>query len=428
MDVYSWIAIIAFVTVFILISFELINKAIASLAGAALFMILGIVKPDQGYHAIDWSVVIFLVSMMILVSLTKRSGVFEFIAIKTAKFSKGDPIRILVLMSVITALSASLLGTVATVLILSPVFILIAVELAISPVPFLIVMALCANLGGAATLIGDPTSILIGSSAKFGFLEFVLNNGFFMLILLAVILFILSKFFKKKMVVSNERKARIMEFNTTRIIRDKPLLIKCLITLAIVVLGFVFGAYVGLQAPLVALCGCLLLLLASERHDIDKVLLEVEWSTILFFVGLFIMVLGLENLGLIDKLATIVIQLTGGNLLLTAILIIWVSAVASAFVDNIPYVIAMIPLIENLSRAYGTSEVAPLWWALSLGAVLGGNATLIGASANVVTAGIAGKSGIPISFASFARLAVPLALVSLVLATGYIYIRYFLLR
>jgi len=437
MTMITIIAIAIFVAVLILISTELVHKAIASLGGAVLFIILGIVGTTEAFHNIDWSVIILLVGLMLMVSVLKQTGVFQFIAIKAAKIAQGNPVSIMLLMSVVSALTASLLGTVTTVLIMAPVLILIAVELAVTPMPYLIALAVAANMGGASTLIGDPTSVIIGSAAGFSFMRFVTNNGIAIVFALAALLGIFYLTFRKQLKVSNERRARIMEFDESRSIEDYPLLWKCLAVLTLVIAGFIFGSYIHIEPSVIALSGAILMIVLKNPHSFDQLLMEVEWGTIWFFVGLFIMVLGLENLGIIEMMAKGLMGLTGGDLLLTTIVLIWASGIISAFVDNIPFVVAMVPLIQNIALQIdqknlpgaipGAEAVVPLWWALSLGAVFGGNGTLIGASANVVTAGIASKNGHPISFASFMRYSAPVALSTLCIATGYIVLRYFVL-
>lgn len=431
MSILVIVAILVFLAVFVLISTEIIHKALASLGGAALFILLGIVPAGQAFHEIDWSVIFLLVSLMLLVAVTRRTGVFQFIAIKAAKIAKGNPVGIMILMSLVCAVSAAFLGTVTTVLIMAPVLILISVELGISPLPYLLAAAISANLGGVSTLIGDPTSVVIGSAANFSFLDFVSNNGPASLMVMAMFLTMFYFFFKKDLRVSNERRARIMEFDESKSISDYPMLWKSLGVIALVITGFIFGSFLDIEPAVVALAGAVILMILTAPHELDNLILEVEWGTILFFVGLFIMVLGLENLGIIKMLAGGIMGLTGGDLLLTAVLIVWASGIISAFVDNIPFVVSMIPLIHDISGQLdllgqnGAELVIPLWWALSLGAVFGGNGTLIGASANVVTAGIAGKNGHQISFGTFMKYGSPVALGSLVLGTAWIILRYF---
>ncbi|MDR2842533.1 MAG: ArsB/NhaD family transporter [Spirochaetaceae bacterium] len=421
----QWLALGAFLFAYIIISTEKINKTITALLGSAVFIVCGFIEQAKVFQAIDWNVIFLLVSMMVIINITKTTGMFQYVAIKTAKAAKGDPVKILVMLSIITAVFSAFLDNVTTVLILSPVTILIAVELGISPVPFITCLAISSNIGGTATLIGDPPNIMIGSAAGISFISFIINLGPVIIVVLALFALISVMLFRKKLVVSNERKARIMDFDESKSISDKPLLIKCIIVLLLVVLGFLFHSLLKVEASTIAMLGASLLLLLSRKHDIEDFFRDIEWSTIFFFIGLFVLVGGLVEQGWITKCATFIMDVTGGEMKTTTVVLVWVSAFISAIVDNIPYVATMIPMIENISSQVGSVDAQPLWWALSLGACLGGNATLIGASANVVAAGISAKSGYPISFWDFTKYGALITLINMVICTAYVLLRYF---
>lgn len=430
MGIQVIIALAIFFIVYVIMTTEIFNKTVAVLLGGSLFIILGIVSQEKAFEEIDWNVIFLLIGMMIIVGITKRTGLFQYVAIKAAKAVKGDPIKILLMLSVITAVFSAFLDNVTTVLILTPVSILIAVELGVSPIPFVICEAIASNIGGTATLIGDPPNIMIGSAANLSFMDFLVNLGPVIIVILALFLIIIYFIFRKKLVVSSEKKARIMDFDESRSIEDKTLLIKSLIILGMVIVGFLLHSLLHLEAATIALAGASLLMILAGKEEVEKFFHEVEWGTIFFFIGLFILVGGLVEMGLIKKLAEFLLSLTGGDIKVTSIVMIWFSGFFSAFVDNIPYVATMIPLIQdmtsqisqnlNIPLAEAAVKVLPLWWSLSLGACLGGNGTLIGASANVVSAGLAGKSGYKISFLEFTKYGFFIMLITLAISTGYV--------
>ncbi len=413
-----------FIILFVLISLEVVNKTILAVMGAVLFIAMGIINEHQAYEEIDWNVIFLLIGMMVIVGITKRSGLFQYIAIKSAKMVNGDPVKILILFSVLTGVLSALLDNVTTVLILTPVTILISVELGLNPVPFIISCALASNIGGMATLIGDPPNIMIGSAAGLGFMEFIINMGPLVVILMFVHSLLVLKFFKKDLEVSMERRARIMDFDENASIKDVKLLIKSLSVMFVVLVLFMLHGVTHMEPSTVALGGAAVLMLLAGGEDVEEFFHEVEWSTIFFFIGLFIMVGGLVVLGAIEFLATQYLALTKGNILVTAESIIWVSGFLSAFLDNIPYVATMIPLVHHLSAELGAHQIEPVWWSLAIGACLGGNGTLIGASANVVSAGISGRSGFKISFIEFTKYGMIVMIVTLAVSSGYVYLRY----
>jgi len=418
------IGVSLFIVIFILISLEIINKTILALIGAVAFIAVGIINEHLAYEEIDWNVIFLLIGMMVIVGITKKSGLFQYIAIKSAKIVHGDPVRILIMFSFITALLSALLDNVTTVLILTPVIILISVELGVNPIPFIISSALASNIGGMATLIGDPPNIMIGSAAHLGFTEFLVNLGPLALILMGVHAGLIYMFFKKDLKVSMERRARIMDFDENASIKDKTLLIKSLSVLFLVLLFFLLHGVTGLEPSTIALGGAALLMLLVGSEDVEEFFHEVEWSTIFFFLGLFIMVGGLVELGAINFLAEKYLILTKGNVTVTSESIIWVSGFLSAFLDNIPYVATMIPLVERLELTIGPEAINPVWWSLAIGACLGGNGTLIGASANVVSAGLSGRSGYKISFMDFTKYGMIVMVATLIVSSAYVYLRY----
>ena len=415
-----FIALAIFLVLYIIISTELINKTVVALFGASIFLVLHIIGEEEAFHHIDWNVIFLLVSMMIIVGITKNTGLFQFIAIKAAKFAKGEPVTILILLSLICAVFSALLDNVTTVLIIVPVTILITVELGISPIPFVISIAIASNIGGAATLIGDPPNIMIGSASGLDFMQFVVNLGPPIAVCLVVFTVIQILIFRKKLRVSTERKARIMEFDESKTLEDIPLLIKCLSVLALVIAGFLLHGILHLEASVIAMFGASLLMLITGVKEVDEVLKDIEWGTIFFFVGLFILVGGLVETGAIKIAAEYILSLTKGNIASTSILIVWVSGIFSAFVDNIPYVATMIPLVHDIGSTLGNEAIVPVWWSLALGSCLGGNGTLVGASANVVSAGLASKSGYKISFMEFTKYGFGFMLVTLAVSTVYV--------
>jgi len=415
-----------FVICFLLITLEKINKTIISLLGAMGFILLGIINQETAFTAIDWNVIFLLIGMMVIVGITKNSGIFQYTAIKTAKAVRGEPVRILLLFTFLSAFFSAFLDNVTTVMILTPVIILVAVELGVSPLPFVISSAISSNIGGTATLIGDPPNIMIGSAAGLGFNDFLINLGPIVIFNLILLSFIIYFLFRKKLKVSIERRARIMEFDERQSIKDKKLLIKSLSVITIVIVGFLFHDKLGFKPATIAMFGAALLMLLSDSDEVEHFFAEVEWGTIFFFIGLFILVGGLVELGVIRILSSRLISLTGGNITLTSELMLWISGFFSSIVDNIPYVATMIPMVENIGKVVGDSSVMPIWWSLALGACFGGNGTLIGASANVVSAGIATKSGFRISFIEFTKYSAFITVITLITSSLYVYL--FMLR
>lgn len=409
---------IIFIIVYALIISEKVNRVVASLSGAAIMLILKLITQEKAFLKIDFNTIGLLVGMMIIVNITKRTGVFEYIAIKAAKFSKGNPIKILILFSIITAILSGLLDNVTTVLLIVPVTLVITKTLEIDPIPFLMCEIFASNIGGTATLIGDPPNLMIGSAAGLSFLDFVKNLAPVIVIILLVTLLGIKQLYKNSMKTSEEDKKKIMALDESKAIRDMSLIKKSLTVLALTLVGFLLHGSLGFESATIAIAGSAILL-AISKVEPDEILQETEWGTIFFFIGLFIMTGVLEDVGIMEVLAQKTLSVTKGHLVMTGIFVLWISAFASAFIDNIPFVATMIPLIKAMGTM-GGMDVAPLWWALSLGACLGGNGTMIGASANLVVIGIAEKSGYKISFKDYFKLGFPVMIVSIIICTAYL--------
>ena len=416
------IPITIFLVIYGIIISEKINRTAISLFGAIVMIILGILNQEQAIEHIDFNTIGLLVGMMIIVNILKRTGVFEYLAIRAAKKAKGDPWKILVLFAIITALSSAFLDNVTTILLIVPVTLVITDTLDTNPIPFMFTEMLIANIGGTATLIGDPPNIMIGSATGLGFVDFIVNLAPVVIVISVATLFLLKLIYKDFLKATDENKQKIMKMDESITIKDKLLLKKSLIVLFLTILGFMVHAQFHLESATVALGGAALLLVIS-KIDPEEILFEVEWTTIFFFMGLFILVGSLVEVGVIDNLAKKMLELTKGNLFVTTLTILWVSAIASAFLDNIPFVATMIPLIKAMT-ASGQLDANPLWWALALGACLGGNGTIIGASANVIVTGIMAREGRPVSFMSFMRIGFPMMIVSIIISTIYLILFY----
>lgn len=416
------IATVVFLIVYAIIISEKIHRTIIALVGAMLLTIIGIMDLETAVHAIDFNTIGLLVGMMIIVGITRETGIFEYLAIKAARGAKGEPIKIIISLSLITAILSAFLDNVTTVLLIVPVTFAIASKLELNPIPFLIPEILASNIGGTATLIGDPPNIMIGSATGLGFMDFIINLTPVIIIIYLATIVCLEMIYKKQVVAKQELKDSIMTMNENEQIKDAVLLRKCLIVLGLTILGFVIHQYVHLESSVIALSGASLLMLVSKA-DPEHTLLAVEWPVIFFFVGLFILVGALEQVGVIEVLAVEALKITGAdNIVGTGMLILWLSAIGSAFVDNIPFVATMIPLIMDMGRLGGITDLNLLWWCLSLGACLGGNGTIIGASANVVVIGMAEKRGYPITFIAFFKIAFPLMLMSIAISTVYLWL------
>ncbi len=422
MDNHLIVGVAVFVLTYLLIVTEKFNRTAVAMFGAVLMMVLYVERQESAFHYIDLNTIFLLIGMMIIVNIMRKTGIFEYMAIRTAKFAKGDPWRIVVLFSILTGVSSALLDNVTTILLVVPVTIVIAEALKLNPIPFLIPEVLIANIGGTATLIGDPPNIMIGSATGLGFNDFLFNLSPIVIIIVAVSMLVLKYIFKHRLTSTAETRQQIMAMNENVAIKNKPAMIKSLIVLGLTMLGFLLHQTLGYESATVALFGAGLLLLISKM-DPEEILAEVEWPTIFFFASLFILVGALEEVGVIEMLASKLINFTGGNMMLTVLVILWGSAIASAFLDNIPFVATMIPLIQNMGKISGM-EVTPLWWALALGACLGGNGTMIGASANVIVGGLLEKYGYKLTFWDFMKIGFPIMILSITVASVYMYIVY----
>ncbi|CEO33994.1 symporter protein [[Clostridium] sordellii] len=419
MDINQIIAICIFSLVMLAIISEKINRAVAAMTGALLMVIFNIVSFEHGLSHIDFNTIGVLIGMMLFVSVVKNSGLFEYVAILSAKKSKGDPWKIMLCFIILTAILSAVLDNVTTVLLIGPMTIVITQILKINPVPFLITQILASNIGGTATLIGDPPNIMIGSAANLSFIDFVINLGPVVIIILFFTIICFRFMFKKHLYVDDKYKEEILKLDESKAIKDKPLLIKSIIMIILILLGFVLHNIIHIESSIIALTGATIMMFIGKQ-DVDEILSSIEWSTIAFFGGLFVIVGGLVEVGIIDFIASYLINATSGNLALTMLVILWLSAIISSFLDNIPFVATLIPLILTM-QAQGV-DVTPIWWATSLGACLGGNGTLIGASANIVLSNVGDKNGYPISFKSYFKIGFPLMLLSIVISTFYLLI------
>lgn len=414
-----WLAGSIFLITYAFIVSERIHRTISALLGG-LAMILFILPQDQAFNAIDWNVIFLLAGMMIIANVMKETGLFQWIAFQAVRSGKGDPFKVLIILSLITAIASALLDNVTIVILIAPVTLFVASALRVNPIPFLIAEILASNIGGMATLIGDPPNILIGSAAGIDFLTFATNMGPISVIILLVFIAIAPYLFKKELTIRDEEVTTIAELDASGLITDSVLLRKSLIVMSAVILGFLLHGELHLEPATIALAGATLLMLWSNTDPHDA-LRDIEWTTLFFFFGLFIMVEAVVEVGIIEIVADWVLQLTGGDVKLTSISLIWFSAIVSGVVDNIPYTASMIPIVKSLGQSM---PAEPLWWSLALGADLGGNLTLVGAAANVVVASLAEKSGHPISFRHFLRYGVITTVMSLIIASGYVWLRY----
>lgn len=423
----EFLAISVFVVVLVLIGAELMNRTVAALLGATAIIALGVVEQhDAASEFIDWNTIGLLAGMMVIVAILDRTGVFEYLAVKSAQWGKARPGRILIILAVVTAVLSAFLDNVTTVILMVPVTFLIADALGMSPLPFLLTQVLASNIGGAATLIGDPPNILIGSAADLSFAEFVVNLTPLVLITLPFVLAYLYFVFRKEFHYNKDAEETIRKMDARGAIRDRVLLRKSLTVLGFVILAFFLHGVLHLEVATIALLGAAALMLYA-RSNVEEILREVEWPTLLFFVGLFVLVGGLEATGFVGSVANALTGVAGGASFTTALVVMWGSAFASGVIDNIPFTATMIPVIQELARAEGLSEAQtqPLWWSLAIGADFGGNATLIGASANVVVAGMSERAGQKISFLKFMVYGIPVTLISLAIATPYVLLRYY---
>lgn len=430
----GWFAGSLFVMTYLLIVTERLNRAIIAMMAAALMILSGVLTQQAAVKGVDFNTIGLLTGMMIIVSITRNSGIFQYLAIRSAKVVKADPWGILVMLMLVTAALSALLDNVTTVLLIAPITLLITDTLKISPYPYLFAEIFASNIGGTATLIGDPPNIMIGSATNLSYNDFLFNLAPISLLILVLTIIPIYFIWGRHLNAEPKLINKVMSYRENDAIKDSLLLKKSMFVLTLVMIGFIFGHDYGFMPATVAMFGAALLLglqclpLKADKQSevVTKTLADVEWMTIFFFIGLFILVYGIETTGLLELLAHQVLSFTGGDKAVTAMAIMFVSAIASAIVDNIPFVATMIPLIKNMGATFGGSEqLVPIWWSLALGSCLGGNGSLVGASANLIVAGFAERSGHPIHFLPFMLLAFPMMLASVSISAIYVYLRYF---
>ncbi|MBU9720694.1 MULTISPECIES: ArsB/NhaD family transporter [Bacillaceae] len=420
------LALLIFIISYIFIISEKLNRALVACLGGILMLFAGVLDLNSAFlNHIDWHTIVLLLSMMILVSITSQSGFFEYIAITLAKMVKGRPIPLLVVVSTLTAVGSAFLNNVTTVLLLVPIVLTLTNLLRVSAIPYLLSVILASNIGGTATLIGDPPNLMIGQAVDhLTFNDFLIHLGPIVVVIYVTIMFGVCALYRNQLHVSSVYQEELMVIDPKKYLGDKGLLFKSVTVLTLTTVGFVAQPLLEVELTSVAMAGALLLmLLTHEDKQTEEVFQAVEWVTLFFFVGLFMLVGGLKEVGIIDEIAKSIIHYTDGDLPKTSLLILWASGILSGFVDNIPFVAAMIPVILEFQE-YGMSNLDPLWWALALGACLGGNATLIGASSNVIVAGLAMKAKQPFTYMDFLKVGAPTAIVSFVISSFYIYFRY----
>ena len=428
-----WIAVGILLLTYGVIMTERLNRAIVALLGAILMIATGILNQEEAVAGIDFNTIGLLAGMMVIVSIARKSGIFEYLAIRAAKVARGSPAGILALLVLVTAVVSALLDNVTTVLLIVPVTLVICAQLKVPPYPFLLSQVLASNIGGTATLIGDPPNIIIGAQVGLSFNSFVYNLTPVVVVVLFVHLVAIQVFWGRSLQATPTARARIMAMDENAAITDRNLLVKSLVVLTVVLAAFVGARFIGLESGTIGMGGAALLLLLDnvgrpaeqQTESVTKVFNEVEWITLFFFIGLFIVVKGVEHTGILQVLAGKMLAATGGELKATGLGILWSSALLSAVVDNIPFVATMIPMIKAMAPAFGGPDgLMPLWWALSMGACLGGNGTLVGASANLTVAGIAERNGVPFRFLTYTKHAFPMMLVHLGIAHVYWMWRY----
>jgi Na+/H+ antiporter NhaD/arsenite permease-like protein len=428
MTLIAWVAVAIFAGVYILVATERVHRVAAALGGAAIVLGLGIVGSEEAFYSeetgIDWDVIFLLLGMMLVVGVIRRTGVFEYMAIRSAKLAKGRPYRVMVLLVLVTALASALLDNVTTVLLVAPVTLLLCDRLGLKPIPFLLAEVLASNIGGTATLVGDPPNIIIASRAGLTFNDFLAHLTPIVLVILAVYLVLIRLLFRNALQSDPGRAAALMSLDEKEAITDRTMLVRSGVVLAAILVGFLLQRQTGVSPSVVALVGAGVMLLLSPLKP-RELLVDVEWETLLFFMGLFVLVGALVHVGALELLAQWIAGVTNGAVAPTLMVVLVGSAVVSAIVDNIPYVTAMTPVVESLIASNpDLGRDGGLWWALALGADLGGNATLVGASANVVVVGIAARNGLHISFLTWMKYGVPTAALSIALAIPYVLFRY----
>ncbi|CAK7029996.1 MAG: putative transporter [Paraeggerthella hongkongensis] len=421
MDTNQIIAIVIFVVVMLAIMTEKLHRSLAAIVGAMVVLALHVMPFDAAMEHIDFNTLGVLLGMMLFVSVVKLSGVFEYLAIKSARIARGDPWKIMLLFVLLTAVLSAFLDNVTTVLLIGPMTLTVCRLLDINPIPFFMTEIMASNIGGTATLIGDPPNIMIGSAAGFTFLDFIMMDAPAVVVILAAILIVFYFMYGRSMKVNDEERARVMELDERTYIKDARLLKLSVVMTGVVVVGFMEHGALGLESSIIALGVAGITILLSGT-SIEDALSQVEWTTLSFFAGLFVIVGALAETGVIGMLANGLVDMTGGNVFVTMLVLLIGSAVISSFLDNIPFVATMIPILLTMEAS--GMDVTPLWWAVSLGACLGGNGTLIGASANVVLSDISKKFGYEITFMGFFKTAFPIMLLTVLMAGVYLVLRF----
>lgn len=416
---------------YIFIALEKVPKVTIALIGAGLTLLLGLVNqskivdgsinPHYFANFVDFNVIFLLVSMMILVLITTKSGVFTWIANELLKLTKGSPIKILFALGLFTAVVSAFLDNVTTVILVIPITFAIAKQLEVNPIPILITEIVCSNIGGTSTLIGDPPNIIIGSAAGFSFMDFIIELAPVIAIILIVILAFLALVFKKDLIATEENMKKVAQIDNSKTITNKKHMIRSMSVLGLVILGFMLHDITHIDTYVVAMIGASILLIFEKPTEILE---KVEWNTIFFFVGLFIIIGGLEASGGIKLMAEWLLKVTNGSQEATSMMILWGSGIISGIIDNIPYTATMSPMLVEIQKTMGADYTYPLWWSLSLGACLGGNMTIIGAAANVIVSENAAKEGHSIGFLQFMKYGVPIVAISLIISSAYVYFKY----
>lgn len=415
------ISIIVFLAVIGLIVVNKFHEAVIAVAGAVVLLLTQVLDVETAASYIDYNTIGVLIGMMLFVNVLKHSGMFEYIAIKSAKIAKGDPWRIMMLFVIVTAVLSGFLDNVTTVLLIGPMTISITRILGLNPVPYLMSQVLASNMGGTATLIGDPPNIMIGSQAGLSFMDFICHAAPAIVIIMIVFIICLKFIYGNKMQVEQSAINQVMLLDEKKAIEAPALMKKGIVMIILVVLGFVFHSQLHAESSTIALTAAVIMMLIGKQKAED-IIADVEWTSIIFFTALFIVVGGLVETGVVGQLAQVVISATSDKPILTMLVILWASALLSTILNNIPFVAALIPLVIDMGQS--GMDIFPLWWAISLGACLGGNGTLVGASANIVLANISAKHGHPISFATFFKLGFPMMLMSIVISSIYLVLRY----
>ena len=419
---------------YIILFSEKLNRAVIALLGASIMIFAGVLTQEQAFQGIDFNTLALLIGMMIIVGISAKSGMFQYLAVWSAKKVKANPRGLLMVLAIVTATLSGFLDNVTTVLLIVPVTFQITKELKINPYPYLVLQIFASNIGGTATLIGDPPNILIGSQLGLSFMDFVYNLTPIVIVCLVAVLLIFDFFWGRHIKADDKDRAKVMKMDENKCITDYVLLKKCLFILFFVIAGFISAEHLHIANGTIAMFGASVLLWLytmgldhqKREHKVEEALNLVDWTTIFFFSGLFIIVYGLEITGVLSLIGQKLLEFTEGNIQKTTLLIIWVSAVFSAVVDNIPYTATMIPMLKSMEESLGGREAfMPVWWGLSLGACLGGNGTLIGASANVIVAGMASREGHPIRFIKFLYAAFPIMIVTIIIGTLGVFIKFF---